>query len=94
MANYLKHENQLIVWPVLQEDAESDLFRCGIALRARYDMTNKELLDACLAAWQVETEKDYRLLLIRASGEVHIPLDQTVKEFGIRNGDHLQIVAA
>lgn len=94
MANYLKHENQLIVWPVLQEDAENDLFRCSIAVRARYDMTNKELLDACLNAWQVENEKSYRLLLIRADEEIEVLLDQTVKEFGIRNGDYLQIIAA
>lgn len=94
VANYLKHENQLIVWPVLQEDAENDLFRCSIAVRARYDMTNQELLDACLEAWQVENKKSYRLFLIRTNGEVEIPLNETVKEFGIRNGDYLQIIAA
>ena len=27
MPNYLKHENQLIVWPVLKEVTENDLFQ-------------------------------------------------------------------
>ena len=35
MANYLKHENQLIVWPVFKEAQESDLFLGNIGLRAR-----------------------------------------------------------
>ena len=52
LANYLKHENQLIVWPVLKEVTENDLLQGNIGLRARYDMTTKELLDACLEAWE------------------------------------------
>ena len=34
MANYLKQENQLIVWPVLKEVTENDLFQGNIGLRA------------------------------------------------------------
>lgn len=94
VGNYLKHENHLIVWPVLKEEPESDLFRCSIAVRARYDMKNQELLDACLTAWQVEKQENYQLILIRADEKLDIPLEQTVKEFGIRNGDYLEIVAA
>ncbi|KAA9028522.1 hypothetical protein [Niallia endozanthoxylica] len=94
MANYLKQENQLIVWPVLKEVTENDLFQGSIGLRARYDMTNKELLGSCLDAWKADKEKNYRLFLIRADGQVEISLNGTVKEAGIRNGDYLEIVVA
>ena len=46
LANYLKHENQLIVWPVLKELTENDMLVGNLGLRARYDMTIQELLDA------------------------------------------------
>lgn len=93
MPNYLKHENQLIVWPVLKEVTENDLFQGPIGLRARYNMTNQELLDASLEAWKVKNDNDYRLLLVRANGGVELPLHQTVKEAGIRNGDYLEIAS-
>jgi hypothetical protein len=93
MPNYLKHENQLIVWPVLKEVTENDLFQGPIGLRARYNMTNQELLDDCLQAWKVKDDNHYHLLLIRADGGVELPLNQTVKEAGIRNGDYLEIVS-
>ena len=32
MANYLKQENQLIVWPVLREVMENDLFQGNIGI--------------------------------------------------------------
>ena len=94
MANYLKQENQLIVWPVLKEVTENDLFQGNIGIRTHYDMTTKELLQVCLEAWKVNMEGNYRLFLIRADGQVEISLDETVKEAGIRNGDYLEIVVA
>ncbi|WP_338448711.1 hypothetical protein R4Z09_21195 [Niallia oryzisoli] len=94
MANYLKQDNHLIVWPVLKEVTENDLFQGNIGIRARYDMTNKELLEACLEAWKANVEKSYTLRLIRADYEIEISLEQTVKEAGIRNGDYLEIISA
>jgi hypothetical protein len=84
----------LIVWPVLKEVTENDLFQGNIGLRARYDMTNKELLDACLEAWKVHNDKNYRLFLIRGDGKTEISLEENVKEAGLRNGDYLEIVSA
>lgn len=94
MANYLKQPGCLIVWPVLKEVAESDLFLCSIGVRARYDMSGEELLNACLDAWQAPKDRKYRLRLIRAEGERELSADSkiTVAESGIRNGDALQIV--
>jgi hypothetical protein len=94
MANYLKHENQLIIWPVLKEVTENNLFQGGIGLKARYDMTNKELLNACLEAWKVNNDKNYRLFLIRGDGKTEISLEENVKEAGLRNGDYLEIAEA
>jgi hypothetical protein len=94
MANYLKHENQLIVWPVLKEVTENNLFQGSIGLKARYDMTNKELLNACLEAWKVNNDKNYRLFLIRGDGKTEISLEENVKEAGLRNGDYLEIAGA
>lgn len=95
MANYLKDANHLILWPVNKEVAENDLFLCHVGIRARGDMTGKELLNACLEAWQLDKEKCYRLVLVRAQEQVDIPLDsnQTIHEIGLRNGDPLEIVA-
>ena len=94
MANYLKQENQLIVWPVFKEVTESDLFQGNIGLRALGTMTTKELLEACLEAWQLNKEDNYKLVLVRADKQIEVPLEGTVKEAGIRNGDFLEIVAA
>jgi len=94
MANYLKHDNHLIVWPVLKEVTENDLFQGNIGVRARFDMTNKELLEACLEAWKANHNRHYTLRLIRADYETEINLEQTVKEAGIRNGDYLEIISA
>ncbi|MBB6444939.1 hypothetical protein [Bacillus benzoevorans] len=91
MANYLKDDNQLIVWPVLKEAAESNMLLGNIGVRARYDMTNKELLEICLSAWKVNEDKNYRLFLIRGDGKVEVSLDGDLKEAGIRNGDFLEI---
>jgi uncharacterized ubiquitin-like protein YukD len=94
MANYLKQENQLIVWPVLKEVTENDLFQGNIGIRTQHDMSTKELLQVCLEAWKVNLKGNYKLILIRADGQVEISLEGTVKEAGIRNGDFLEIVAA
>ncbi len=72
LTNYLKHENQLIVWPVLKELTENDMLVGNIGLRARYDMSIRELLDASLEAWEVTENNNYRLVLIRADGEHEI----------------------
>ncbi len=93
MANYLKQENQLIVWPVLKEASEN-MFHGSIGLNARYDMTNKELLEACLEAWKVGNDKNYRLFLIRGDGKTEISLEGNVKEAGLRNGDYLEIAGS
>jgi hypothetical protein len=94
MANYLKQDNQLIVWPVFKEVTESDLFQGNIGLRTLGTMTTKELLEACLEAWKLDKEENYKLVLIRADKQIEVPLEGTVKEAGIRNGDFLEIVAA
>ncbi|MCQ6278976.1 hypothetical protein [Bacillus sp. EB600] len=94
MANYLKQENQLIVWPVLKEVTENDLFQGNIGIRTHHHMSTKELLQVCLKAWKVNMEGNYRLFLIRADGQIEISLDETVKEAGIRNGDYLEIITA
>lgn len=94
MPNYLKHENQLILWPVLKESYDSDLSQGYIALRARYDMTTDELFNACLDAWKVDKEKNYQLILVRVNGEIPIPMNSTVREAGLRDGDYIHIIAA
>lgn len=94
LGNYLQNENHLIVWPLLQENYDNDLSQGYIALRARYDMTTNELLIACLDVWKVDGNKNYQLVLVRVEGEQEVPLDCTVKEAGLRNGDYLHIIAA
>jgi phage gp36-like protein len=94
MANYLKHDNHLIVWPVLTPDTESELCTSHIGMRARYNMLTKELLDDCLEMYKADTEKSYRFVLKRAAGDIEIPLDQTVEEVGMRNGDYLHTIVA
>ncbi|WP_134703372.1 hypothetical protein [Ammoniphilus sp. YIM 78166] len=93
MANYLKDPNHLLVWPVWKEVTQNDLFFCNIGIRARYDMTGKELLDACVDAWQLAKDRSYKLSLIRADGQRVIPLDtnQSIREIGLRNGDPIEI---
>ena len=63
MANYLKHENQLIVWPVLKEVTENDLFQGNIGLRARYDMTTKELLEVLFRRMESKQGKELSFIL-------------------------------
>jgi len=92
MPNYLKNDKQLIIWAVLKEVTENDLFQGNIGIRATYDMTNKELLDSCLSAWKVDKDSQYRLVLVRENQAIEIPLEGTVKDAGIRNGDYLEIV--
>ncbi len=90
MANYLKHENQLIVWHVMRRETEQN--RSNIGLPTRYDMTTNELLEACLDTYQADKEKNYRFVFKRGNGDVEIPLDKTLKEAGFRNGDYLEII--
>ena len=63
-------------------------------MRARYDMTTNELLDACIDTYQVDKEKNYELILNRAEGDSIIPDGHSVKEAGLRNGDFLTVVTA
>jgi hypothetical protein len=95
MNNYLKNLNHLLVWPVLKEVTENDLFFCNIGIRATYEMTGKELLDACLDAWQLNKEKTYRLYVVRADQYIEVPIyeEKNIREIGIRNGDPLEIIA-
>ncbi|MBA4601399.1 hypothetical protein [Thermoactinomyces mirandus] len=93
MPNYLKDSNHLLIWPVFKEVTENDLFICNIGVRARYDMTGEELLQACVDAWQLDKDKKYRLRLIRPDQQVDIPPDTVIKEIGIRNGDPLEIIS-
>ena len=63
MANYLKHENQLIVWPVLKEVTENDLFQGNIGLRARYDMTNKGIAEFLFRGVESRQGKELSFIL-------------------------------
>lgn len=96
MSNYLKNPNHLMVWPASKDLEESDLLFGNIGVKARYDMTCKELLNACLDAWQKNKETThYRFFLLRDHQEYEIHADdkQTIKEAGIRHGDPLFIAA-
>jgi hypothetical protein len=94
MTIFLKQENHLIVWPVLKELAEGDMLLTHIGTRARFDMSTKELLEACLDSWELPKDKNYRLILVRGDGKSELTLDnQTIKEAGIRNGDYFEIVS-
>lgn len=93
MVNYLKDQNHLIVWPVLAPESENELCTSHIGMRARYDMLASELLDECLALYKADQNKNYRFMIKRAAGDMEIPLNVTVKEAGMRNGDYLKIVA-
>lgn len=92
--SYLSDENHLLVHSVYKDLMENDMFLTYIAIRANYGMTGKELLDACLDAWQLDKGQHYRMTLIRADKETEIQLEQNIKQFGIRNGDPLRIEEA
>lgn len=94
MANYLKGDNHLIVWPVLAPETENELYTSYIGLRARYNMSTKELLNDILDLYKADKGKNYTIVLKRATGDIEIPLDGTVKEVGMRNGDFLQVISA
>ena len=91
MPNYLKNENNLIVWHVLNRETEMN--PSNIGLPTNFDMTTNELLEACLDTYQADKEKKYRFFLKRGQGDRDIPLGVTLKEAGIRNGDYIEIVA-
>ena len=91
MPNYLKHDNQLIVWHVLSR--ENEMNPSNIGMPTRYDLTTNQLLEACLDTYQADKEKKYRFVLKRGQGDIEIPLGVTLKEAGIRNGDYIEIVA-
>ena len=46
MANYLKQENQLIVWPVLKEVTENDLFQGNIGIRTHHRYDNERIVSS------------------------------------------------
>ena len=94
MPNYLKNENHLIVWPVLKDTYYNDLCICNLVMRARYDMTTNELLENCLEIYEIDKEKNYELILNRADGDSVVPMNITVKEAGLRNGDYLTVISA
>ena len=91
MPNYLKHDNQLIVWHVLSR--ENEMNPSNIGLPTRLDVTTDQLLEACLDTYQADKEKNYRFFLKRGQGDMDIPLGVTLKEAGIRNGDYIEIAA-
>ena len=91
MPNYLKHDNQLIVWHVLSR--ENEMNPSNIGMPTRYDLTTNQLLEACLDTYQADKEKKYRFFLKRGQGDMDIPLGVTLKEAGIRNGDFIEIVS-
>ena len=89
MPNYLKDDNQLIVWHVLRR--ENEMNPSNIGLPTRLDVTTDQLLETCLDTYQADKEKKYRFFLKRGTGDMDIPLGVTLKEAGIRNGDYIEI---
>lgn len=69
----------------------NELDKSYTGMRVQDNMTTKELLDAIIDTYQVDKEKNYRMVLRRSQGEMDIPLEQTLKEAGIRNGDYFDI---
>ncbi|WP_394236394.1 EsaB/YukD family protein [Niallia oryzisoli] len=92
--DYLKDENNLIVWFVLRPEIETELGTSYLGMRARQDMTTKELFYQILDTYKADKEKNYRFVLKRAAGDIELSLDQTVRDAGMRNGDCLQVIAA
>ncbi|MBB6444132.1 hypothetical protein [Bacillus benzoevorans] len=91
MPNYLKVDNQLIVWHVLRR--ENEMNPSNIGLPTRLDVTTDQLLETCLDTYQADKEKNYRFILKRGTGDIDIPLGVTLKDAGIRNGDYIEIAA-
>lgn len=92
MTNYLKLDNSLVVWHVQKIDNELD--KSYIGMRVQSDITIKELLDAILNTYQVDKNKNYQIVLRRAQGIIDIPLEKSLEEAGIRNGDYFDIIEA
>lgn len=91
---YLHDENNILVSVVPKDVTGGEMCLTYISIRANYHMTGKELLDAALETWGLQDNgKEYALVTIRPEGEVTVPLEQNIKEFGIHNGSPLQIVA-
>ena len=42
-------------------------------------MTTKELLEACLEAWKLDKEENYKLVLVRADKQIEVPLERNGK---------------
>lgn len=89
MPNYLKDENNLIVWHVLRR--ENEMNPSNIGLPTRFDATTDQLLETCLDTYKADKQKEYRMILKRGNGDIEIPLGVTLKEAGIRNGDFIEI---
>ena len=91
---YLHDENNLLVSVVPKDLTDGEMCLTYISIRANYTMTGKELLDLALETWNLKgNNKTYSLVTIRPEGEIPVPLDQTIKAFGLHNGSPLQIVA-
>jgi hypothetical protein len=91
---YLHDENNLLVSVVPKDLTGGEMCLTYISIRANYNMTGKELLDAALETWGLKDNgQKYSLVAIRTEGEVTVPLEQNIKEFGIHNGSPVQIVA-
>ena len=83
MPNYLKDDNNLIVWHVLSR--ENEMNPSNIGLPTRFDLTTDQLLETCLDTYKADKEKKYRFFLKREQGDIDIPLGVTLKEAGIRH---------
>jgi hypothetical protein len=91
---YLHDENNLLVSVVPRDLTGGEMCLTYISIRANYNMTGKELLDLALESWNLKDNgKEYGLVTIRPEGDVSVPLEQNIKEFGLHNGSPLQIVA-
>lgn len=90
---YLHDENHLLVSVVPRDLTGGEMCLTYISIRANYNMTGKELLDLALETWNLkETEQTFELVAMRPDGEVLVPPDKNIKEFGLHNGSPLQIV--
>jgi hypothetical protein len=91
---YLHDENNLLVSVVPRDLTGGEMCLTYISIRANYNMTGKELLDLALETWNLKDNgREYGLVTIRPEGEVSVPLEQNIIEFGLHNGSPLQIVA-
>ncbi|WP_071394113.1 hypothetical protein [Bacillus tuaregi] len=89
--DYLKDQNHLIVWFVLEPETDT-LSTSYLGKRARLDMTTMELLQEILDDYKADKEKNYRFVLKRGTEDVELSLEKTLQDVGMRNGDYLQVI--